>query len=317
VRFGRPQRALAPRAFRVRDKPPFSCVTRNVKAAGLPRYVTLARKFALTAVAVVTVGCSLAAEPSVPMTFTPTPSDVRPRSSIAGSPGVSASTLPPSPAPTQSQSPTETPSPIPTLAVSLAPFEQLTRSDAFWERWVAFLAPQTLDYVYKSLDDIVAGSDVIVRGRIAEVYMGEMWAYNDVEPLVPLIYARVAISDVLKGEPLSRMTGTVEVLLGPGVEEGVLDRPLPTEEAIWFLKSRAKEGELLGRPQASSEIAPYSYFRPNTYQAVIRNIGDESRPMFPDMVKQSYGNHEFPVGLVGQPFETLVQDVRESVASGL
>ena len=181
---------------------------------------------------------------------------------------------------------------------------------------MGFLAPQTLDYVYTSLDDMVAGSDIIVRGRIAEVYVGEMWAFNDVEPLVPLIYARVVVSAVLKGEPLSRTPGVVEVLLEPGSEDVLNGLTYPTEDALWFLKSRAKEGELLGRPPVSSEIAPYSYFRPNTYQAVIRNIDSESWPMFPDMVKRSYGNHEFPVDWTRKPFDSLLGDVRELTGSG-
>src|SRR5262249_9704917 len=107
---------------------------------------------------------------------------------------------------------------------------------------------------------------------------------------------------------------SVEVLLGPSVDDptGI---EYPTEEALWSLKSRAKERELLGRPPASSEIAPYSYFRPNTYQAVIRNIGGESQPMFPDLVRETYGKHEFPVDLTSKPFDALLGDVRELVGS--
>jgi hypothetical protein len=181
---------------------------------------------------------------------------------------------------------------------------------------VWFLPGPTLDFDFNSIDELTAASQLVVRGRITDVYVGEWWSFNDVEPAVPLLYATVAIDQVVKGQPASKVPGAVEVLLAPlGSDEDYSSAALPDEQALWFLQYEPEQREAERKTPVTTEIAQYAYVRPNSHQTVFRDIDGITRAMFTDRQRQVYGIDAFPTNVEGLPFETLTNDVETAVKS--
>ena len=167
---------------------------------------------------------------------------------------------------------------------------------------------------YNSLEDMTADVDLVVRGRITGVYVGEMWRFNDFEPPAPHIYASVELTEVLKGLPLSRIPGAIEVTLAVvGFEFDVDALQIPSEEYLWFLRHDAGWRAEIGKPPVQSAIAPFAYFRPNFHQTVLRNEGGAIGIIRKNDVVNAYGNRIFPLGLEGRTFANTLADVRSAV----
>jgi hypothetical protein len=209
----------------------------------------------------------------------------------------------------------EVASPAPTFEISTTPIpgETLAESDKFWNEWAS--EPYVgLVFQAKSLDDNVRLADLVVRGHITDIYVGEYWQWENISesPPTPLVYVSVAISEVLQGTPVSRVPGFVEVTLGPGTTERVDDlrARLPQHDNIWFLKY-----DLALRPRPSinnTEIAPSSYLPSNDLQGVLREVGGELRVIKPEWYDENpyLGPNHFPLPLQGTSFDRLVDDVR-------
>jgi len=134
------------------------------------------------------------------------------------------------------------------------------------------------------------------------------------EPATPLVYATVTIDEVLKGAPVSRSAGNIEVLMYP-VEPGFDPAAYspPPDEHIWFLIYEPTWRAELGKAAVTSAIGPFAYFRPNFHQAVFRNRDGAVDVPLLDQIKGAYGEGAFPIVLDGVSFQEFLADVRASV----
>jgi hypothetical protein len=155
-----------------------------------------------------------------------------------------------------------------------------------------------------------------VRGSIVDLYLSE-WVFNDIEPAVPLVYATVAISEVIKGQPVSRIDGRVEVQMTViGEPERLLAQPLPTDEYLWFLLYTPTYRAELDEPPPTSEGDRLTYFRPNNHQAVLRIAGGVVDVMQVETLRQAYGRDSFPANVHGQPLDDVLGTIRTTIAEG-
>lgn len=218
------------------------------------------------------------------------------------------STPPPTVPETASPQATSTPEPsiLPTAVPSLAtatpinPSAEKARSDAFWEALVGVGA--LYNFEYDSLADISADVDLIVRGRIADVYIAPD---RTGEEELDTIWATVAVEDILKGEPITRNPGTIEVMLWfPGQWDTVRTN-VPSEDALFFLMYDTADAIRRGDDIRNPEWSRYTYWRPND-QAVLRNIDGRVSVIARDEIIEEWGPDRFPVPLEGQPFDDVV-----------
>jgi len=191
--------------------------------------------------------------------------------------------------------------------------EEREISDRFWDAYLPQPNPFLLDYNFSSLADVTEQAHLIIRGRLTDFYVGEHWVFSEDEPASPLSYASVEIAEILKGAPVSRAGGTVEVQLsyvGEGWDPASA-RPLPGHDNLWFLMHEATVREQTGQPPRSySEIAPFAYFIPSP-QAVLRNIDGMVTVIGPEETTIHYGHEGFPMTLHGSEFDKLLQEVRQ------
>ncbi len=219
--------------------------------------------------------------------------------------------------------PTESVGPSPSTMVNITPNVEVTPtpaindalalSDGFWNRWVGPPNPGVLEeFEADSLADLSRRVDLIIRGRVTDIYVGEYWRTGPEDRPFPLVYLRVEIEEVLKGEPVSRSAGYVEVLLGSAGPEEVEDYQArqPAEDMLWFLMYGPDWDERVFEPQRSSELAPYAYFVFNFWQGILRDINAEVHVMQPDSMATDLGDDFFPLPLSGTEFEKVVEQVR-------
>lgn len=163
----------------------------------------------------------------------------------------------------------------------------------------------------QSLEENVAIAHLVVRAHITDVYVGEYWTGG-----TPLVYVTLAISEVLKGSPISRTSGFVEVGLGTGPVVTDDDRTrLPQHDGVWFL---IHEMELGPRPPGlDSDIAPFAYLPTNDLQGVLRNIHGQVKIIKPHWTKTIpyMGPGYFPLSLQDTAFDRLVEQVRQIARS--
>jgi hypothetical protein len=190
-------------------------------------------------------------------------------------------------------------------------------SDAFWNRFSMIAGEEAVDGLdFRSLEEMTTASDLVIRGRMADIYIGRHWVFSSEEPAVPILYANIAIDEVLKGVPVSRIPGTVEMGLHPVGDNFDLDEyTVPSEEYIWFLTFepiwRAKHSQ----PPLLDDSAPFTYFRFNHHQTVLRNLNGQVDVLELDQIKASYGDQSFPVALDGTSFAELVTSVRSAAVT--
>jgi hypothetical protein len=188
--------------------------------------------------------------------------------------------------------------------------ETLAESNAFWEYWTDYPASGVV-FEAQSLEENVAIADLVVRGHITDVYVGEYWVGG-----TPVVYVTLAISEVLTGSPISRTPGFVEVGLGTGPEVTAHDRRrLPQHDSVWFLLYELNLGAR--PPGLNSDIAPFAYLPTNDLQGVLRNIDGEVKIIKPHWTKTipDMGPGYFPLSLQGTSFDRLVERVREIARS--
>jgi hypothetical protein len=182
----------------------------------------------------------------------------------------------------------------------------LEASDAFWNWWFDDCFFGAFD-LPSSLAQVSANADLIVRGRIVDLYIGEYWRSIGIDFRDPLAYVRVEVDEVLKGDPAWRNPGFVEVGLGHAFDamESVRVK-LPDHEHLWFL---TWDGER--DPINESEIAPYAYYAPDyKLPTILRNIDGKVQVINPDTLKRAYGRSQFPLPLDGTDFAGLLDKVR-------
>lgn len=170
-----------------------------------------------------------------------------------------------------SRSPIETAAGIPTVPVeSSRAMSEEERSDWFWTEVSDFGA---YGQTYSSLADITRAAHLVVRGRLIDVIEGDVWPFGDDLPAefakpYPEMFGIVVVDQGLKGEPIMRTPGTIEVA-GLGAP-GMTAADLPKGEFIIFLMNHALQREEGGRPRSPDENDRFHYERPNGYQCVLR-----------------------------------------------
>ena len=239
-------------------------------------------------------------------------------------PGSSVPVDSPSVAPATSSSPKVTAEPVtsdmPTIVPSMpvataSPSEELAKSDAFWNPISAQPPSIFRDWEYESLADIARHSDLVVVGRLVDVYVGEVWKGAADDPGSPLVYGRVEIDEVVKGEPVSRAEGSVEMQLElVGDDWQPPDQSaIPSGEAIFFLLYDPRVSKSEGRPPRSTEIAPYSYFR-QAPESVVRSIGGNVSLIEPGNMAEAYGQDYYPLQYEDENFDQFLDEVRAAAA---
>jgi hypothetical protein len=230
----------------------------------------------------------------------------------------------PGAAPTLASSPTLAPSPTPTLAPTLTPIPTpplpspssvsgLAASDRFWDQWVETECWFGIDPLPSSLAEIVRDADLVVRGPIVDLYIGEYWRGDAHGPSHGLAYAKVAIEELLKGDPVSREAGFVEVQMGYAPDDlDDLRAKLPAHDHLWFLgyEDPDTRGEF-----NQSEMVGFVYYAPKDYETVFREINGVVEILAPGPIREVYGKDEFLLTLDGTDFEELVDQVRELTAT--
>jgi hypothetical protein len=207
---------------------------------------------------------------------------------------------------------------MPTLATATPTFDvaaELDASNWFWAEWLEPIGFE-LPYDAAVLFDAVGQADLIVRGHIQEVFVGEYWRDSADERPYPLAYARVEVGEVLKGAPASRTPGIVEVQLGRLASESDLERIndlAPDHDNLWFLMYGPNYGLRRLEPQKSAEIAPFEYVLGNEYQGVLREIGGQIRVVGGADLLADYGPDHYPLQLEGGDFDVLVEEIRSLV----
>ncbi len=192
---------------------------------------------------------------------------------------------------------------------------ELARSNLFWEPYVQFESRTFLDFDFASLADVTDEADLIIRGHMTKLYIGEHWVFNEEDAPVPLSYMTIQIDEVLKGVPVSLTPGFVEMMYeypDPGWAPPPPET-LPAGENLWFLKYDAAYWQLRGLPPRQSAIAPFAYFLPNHDQTVLRKIDGHVSVIRAADLAEIFGEDLFPVPLDGQNYEALVEQLRELV----
>jgi len=94
---------------------------------------------------------------------------------------------------------------------------------------------------YASLDELVAASDLIVRGRVTDTERGRWFGDGSERARIQSRLVTLDVEDVLKGEAPDGATGTLLVEEEGWLEDGsplVVDGAAPStkgDEGIWFL----------------------------------------------------------------------------------
>jgi hypothetical protein len=191
------------------------------------------------------------------------------------------------------------------------PDESLEESNAFWDYW----ADPPRGFVVREASSLQENIDIahlIVRGHITAAYVGEYWhSTRDAEGGTPLGYVTIAVSEVLKGTPVQRTPGYVEVGLGSTdlamIED--LNGRLPQHDNVWFL---VRDVDLEPRsPTNDSEIAEFAYLPTNDLQGLLRDIGGTVRMIKPEWAEENIAGEHFPLPLEGSPFAALLESIRQ------
>lgn len=187
------------------------------------------------------------------------------------------------------------------LSEPLAPTER-AESDEFWESLIPMHCPFP-EWYWESLEAMTADVELVVSARVVGVQNRYDRRYKSNVAVITF-----AIDEVVKGEPMSRVDGTVDLISYGG------------EPDHWHLKANVPDGKHLlflmnsGEAEAESGRQPTdddrnSYFLPN-HQAVIREL-DGLVSLFEE---QDDGPDNFPYQLHDRPFDEVVNEVREMVS---
>lgn len=198
------------------------------------------------------------------------------------------------------------------------PLVSVEAHDRLWDPFVDLGPPIGLPYGLRSVRDATELADLIIRGSITDLYIGEQWIGAPDDPGEPFAYLTVQIHEVLKGDPVSRTDGAAEVQFGFGYGEfdTLASEPMPTGEYVWFLLHEATQRENDGLLPRDSEIYPFAYYIPNEVQGVVLNANGNAEVVLADRFKGSWGTERFPMTIRGQSFEGVLEEVRGLVESG-
>ena len=208
----------------------------------------------------------------------------------------------------QTSAPSPTTQPPPTIAAT-----ERELSDRFWGRVITY----GLFYDFHSLEEIVADSDLIVRGRITDrttltCSAGASTPPGRPEPCEGSLAAFVVVSvdAVLKGDGRFG-SGTVLVRLET---RNIPESEIPRGELLLFLKNYGQFYTEEVAPEPSDSPRWSWYYINTNYQGALRNL--DGVVDVPDAPEGWWDDHgPFPHDMDGQPFENVVSRIRALAAS--
>lgn len=224
----------------------------------------------------------------------------------SGAPGVQA-------LPTPSSSPmaagsTNAPQSSPIPSATSAAVVEVTVPEPFWDRVTNF---GMYGLTYGSLEEIVDHAHLVVVGRVVDTSEGTVHPYDGPFGPSDLVLGTVAVDEVLKGLPVMRQEGKIEVAeLG---WQGIDAADLPKGQSLLFLMNDAQQRAEYGYPASDEANERYRYWRPNGYQAVIPNVGGRAHVVGDWSSWQRITGQTFPGDVDGMRFSDLVSAVREHV----
>lgn len=262
-------------------------------------------------------GATLAPQPSNSATVSapvdgetavPTSPQSRPPQLETGQPSSAAQSLAhvATPEPVQ-----QSPAPISTAAISEA---DRRISDMFWSTVTDY---GHYGYVYDSLDEMIGDSHLVVRGSLVGFSTGIRYPFGSdfgasIGPWTET-FGTVRVLEVLKGQPVWRTFGQIEVVaLGwPDMSED----DLPSGEVLLFLKNDSQWREEMSVDPNPDSDTQFHYVRANPYQTALRDIdGVIDLIDGPKGWQDAFG--PFPSELDGILYADTVETIRLMVASG-
>lgn len=195
-------------------------------------------------------------------------------------------------------SPTPVAVPPPTLSAD-------ERSAYFWGGVTRFLP-----YSYESdtLRGLTETAHLVVRGRIVDFNPGQLATFSGRFGPSKTTIATIVIDEVLKGAPISRVPGSIEVArLG---WSSLTSADAPAEEAIFFLWNYAQLREDEGVGSADPENERYYYTRLNGYQCILPLVDGKVQVIAPVAPTDLGYADRFPGELDERPADEVAEDIR-------
>ena len=185
-------------------------------------------------------------------------------------------------------------------------------SDRFWAVNADF-GPTA--FTYASLAEMTADADLIVVGRVVGTRMGGPVPVDDPggEQARPVRFGVVAVDEVVKGRP--NMLDAGVVLVRSLSSQDATVGGLPPEQFVIFLKSYEQLQAEFGKGLYNDANDRFYYARPNGYQAVLRNINGVLT-VVEGLDGEAAAPGAFPAPLAGQPFDDVLEAIRQAVAAG-
>lgn len=199
---------------------------------------------------------------------------------------------------------TDTPAPPTTTALTV----ERERSDRFWSRAIDY-EPRAFEL--STLEDVVAESELIVRGRIGGQRM--VGCSDPNQPAGPPLceerdrsFVIVAVDEVIKSSgPYTGGALLVRVDFG-----AIPDAELPRGELVLFLKNYGRSYVESGHAEPADSPRWAWWFMTTTFQGALRNLdGLVDVPEAPEGWWEDHG--PFPGDMDGQPFDRVVTRIRE------
>lgn len=219
--------------------------------------------------------------------------------------GTALETHPPSPA--ISPSPVAPPTAPPTETPTALALSDAERSRLFWSRVsdAGYCGGE-----YQSLADITRRVHLIVIGRVVDAKVDSFLPYEGGGEPIEIMTGIVHVDDALKGTPRDA-DGTIDV--AELAWHGISITELPTEPVLLFLMNEAQQREDGGYSQGDPG-ADFRYWRPNYFQAALRNVKGKVRVPNPEAPFAHPCGREYPLELNGTSFEAVVGQVQDIVA---
>jgi hypothetical protein len=198
-------------------------------------------------------------------------------------------------------------SPDPSASPVPVPLTGRAASDAFWE---PLREGGEREGIGPRLADAVRAADLVVTGRPVDL---RPW---DPGPSVPaaltrLYLLRIAVDEVIKGEPVSAEPGFIDLFVDglPGFTLDDINALVPDgERSLFLLYNLGERNRLHGQPQEEIDATREVYTRILEAVSVIRDLDGLAFTTvlpFPDT---------FPAEYVGGPFSIVLDAVRQEAA---
>ena len=262
------------------------------------------------AVLALALGCSVVGQgatsaSSVPATLV-APASAPPGASPGATPKVIVTEPPiPSVAPT-TVTPEGTESPTQPPLVTSGPRDEHA-AETFWAA-VTAIGEYSRDYT--TLSSITKDVDLIVRGNIVGLYPRDI---QTTDSIWPSIWARFAITETLKGNPVSREPGFIDIVLSSNPSWSLANANVPDEELVLFLMNEEAYMARYGMESIEPDLEHFEYWRPNE-QAVVRNVDGKTAVIDSEQMLTDYGADAFPLSVMGDDFDATVGAIRQSAA---